>query len=115
MGDQPPAAKDYFLACYTASLVQGKTILGIPTRYTTIKKYLTAAYDLFDKSAAYESEHKFVEIILKSVKDYEDTPKRRRMITDKMMQGLGAVHHGHSYALTLDSWGKMNNDSSAAK
>ena len=85
MGDQSPAAKDYFLACYTVSLVQGETILGIPVRHTTIKKYLTAAHDLFDKGVAYELEHKFVEIILKFVKDYEDVPKRRRMITDKMM------------------------------
>ena len=161
MGDQPPAAKDYFLACYTVSLVQGETILGIPIRHTTIKKYLTAAHNLFDKSVAYESEHKFVEIILKSVKDYEDVPKRRRMITDKMMQWLitkakqsgpdsstRAIvdwillgrytgfrasewsqtsqtsysrldHPGspsrHSYALTLDSWGKTKNGSPAAK
>jgi hypothetical protein len=88
MRDQPPAARDYFLACYAVSLVQGETILGIPIRHSTIKHYLSAAHALFDRGATWQSEQQFAEIILKSVKDYEDVPKRRRMITDKMMQWL---------------------------
>ena len=88
MADQPPAARDYFLACYTVSLVQGETINGGPIRWVTIKHYLKAAHDLFPPDSTWQSEHQFVSIILKAVKSYEDVPRRRRMITDKMMQWL---------------------------
>ena len=87
MSSQPPAARDYFLACYTVSLVQGETILGTPIQHSTIKNYLTAAHDLFGK-LIYTSDHQFVHTILAAVKDYEDIPNRRRMITDSMMSWL---------------------------
>ena len=77
MGDKL-AAKDYFLACYAVSLVQGETILGTPIRHSTIKLYLAAARLFFDRDAASKADQQFVVIILKSVKDYEDVPKRRR-------------------------------------
>ena len=88
MADQPPAARDYFLACYTVSLVQGETINGGPIRWVTIKHYLAAAHALFPSGSTWQSEHEFVSIILKAVKSYEDVPRRRRMITDKMMQWI---------------------------
>ena len=37
MTDLKPEARDYFLACYVMFLVQGKTILGTPIKYDTIK------------------------------------------------------------------------------
>ena len=90
MASQPIEARDYFLACYAVSLVQGETILGTPIRYTTLKLYLSAAYDLFEKpdNLAYKSYHNFVGIVLKAVRAYEDVPKRKRMITDAMMEWL---------------------------
>ena len=87
MKSQPATARDYFLACYTVSLVQGETIKGSLIRHSTIKKYLEAAYNLFD-NLPYESEHNFVQIILKAVENYETVPNRRRMITDDMMAWL---------------------------
>ena len=87
MASQPPAAKDYFLACYTVSLVQGETINGSLIKYTTIRKYLDQAYTFFGPHD-YTSDNDFVGTILKSVQSYEEVPKRRRMITETMMQWL---------------------------
>ena len=86
---QPPEARDYFLACYVVSLVQGETIQGKPIKHATIKNYLKAVYELFDhKGVIFYSTHEFVKIVLKALKDYEEVPNRRRMITDGMMQWL---------------------------
>ena len=38
MTDLKPEARDYFLACYIVSLVQGETILGTPIKHDTIKQ-----------------------------------------------------------------------------
>ena len=87
MKSQPAEARDYFLACYTVALVQGDTIRGRLIKYITIKKYLDQAYSLFG-SLPYTSPYKFVSTILAAVKDYEEVPDRRRMITDSMMHWL---------------------------
>ena len=90
MASQPVEARDYFLACYAVSLVQGETIMGAPIRYTTLRLYLSAAHELFEKpdNLVCKSDHNFVGIVLKAVKTYEDVPKRKRMITDAMMEWL---------------------------
>ena len=49
MTNEPQEARDYFLACYVVSLVQGETILGSPIKHATIKNYLKAVYELFAK------------------------------------------------------------------
>ncbi len=87
MTNQPPEARDFFLSCYTVSLAQGETLNGTLIKHSTIKNYLTAACEVFG-SLPYTSDHKFVATILKSIKAYEEVPKRRRMITDGMMQWL---------------------------
>ena len=107
MEGKPPATRDYFLACYAVSLVQGETILGTPIRHSTIKLYLAAARLFFDRHAAPEADQQFVATILKSVKDYEDVPKRRRMITDKMMRWLvsqAALSDPHSSTRAIVDW-----------
>ena len=107
MEGKPPATRDYFLACYAVSLVQGETILGTPIRHSTIKLYLAAARLFFDRHAAPEADQQFVATILKSVKDYEDVPKRRRMITDKMMRWLvsqAALSDPHSSTCAIVDW-----------
>ena len=88
MRAQPPEARDYFLACYTVSLVQGETILGSLVRHSTIKNYLKAARELIGEDVDCTSQYQFTDIILKAVKNYEEVPKRRRMITDKMARWL---------------------------
>ena len=106
MTSQPPAARDYFLTCYAVSLAQGDTINSTLIKHNTIKNYLDAASDLFG-TLAIHSAHKFVATILKAVKDYEDIPKRRRMITDGMMQWLiaKAKHEGRdSLTRALVDW-----------
>ena len=80
-------ARDYFLACYVVSLVQNETILETPIKHATIKLYLAEAHKLFWQ-LPFESEQGFPQLILKSVKNYEEVPKRRRMTTDGMMQWL---------------------------
>ena len=91
MPTQPPEARNYFLACYAVSLVQGQTILGTLIQYSTVKKYLTAAYKLFnDRSLDFRSKYDYIEVILKALKNYEEVPKRRNMITDSMMHWLVA-------------------------
>ena len=85
MQSQPVAARDYFLACYAVSLVQGHTIKGTIIKYNTVVHYLKQAYLLFEKrKLPFVSDHSYVSTILRAVKDYEDVKGRRRMITDSM-------------------------------
>ena len=89
MRRQPPEARNYFLACYAVSLVQGHTIKGTYIKYTTVLQYMKQAYAVFEKRGIkYDSSLNYVTIILKAIKDYEDVPNRRRMITDGMMEWL---------------------------
>ena len=37
MKDQPPEARNYFIACYAVSLIQGESILGTLIRYQMVK------------------------------------------------------------------------------
>ena len=46
MLDQPSKSQNYFLTCYTASLIQGQTILGTPICYQTVVNYLKGAHQL---------------------------------------------------------------------
>ena len=85
MPTQPREARNYFLACYAVSLIQGGTILGIPIRHQTVVNYLTAAYKLFrDRTLRFDSKEDYVAIILTALNSYEDVADRRNMITDGM-------------------------------
>ena len=76
---QPTEARNYFLACYAVSLIQGHTIKGSCIKHATVLKYLAQAYTLFEKRhLVFHSEPDFVGIILKAQKDYEDIPNRRK-------------------------------------
>ena len=46
---QPPEARNYFLACYAVSLVQGHTIKGTYIKYATVLQYMTQAHTVFGK------------------------------------------------------------------
>jgi hypothetical protein len=87
MPTQPSESRNYFLACYAVSLIQGQTILGSPIRHQTVVNYLKAAYILLrDRDLSFESEKDYIEIILSALANYECVPNRRNMITDGMVQ-----------------------------
>lgn len=92
MPDVPALARNYVLACYAVSLVQGQTIRGTVIRYKTVTNYLTAAYKLFiDRRIPYQDKidkTDYVAIILKAIRDYEGQAKRRNMITDPMTRHM---------------------------
>ena len=91
MPDKPIQAKNYFLACYLVSLVQGETILGGTIRSRTLRHYLSDAIKLFDarNSKVYHYDiTNFIDIIIHTVSKYEKQPNRRNMISDSMMLWL---------------------------
>lgn len=84
----PVESRNYFLAMYAISLIQGDTILGGAIRYRTLKHYITDAMTLFDAlnlpiRNLQTIDH--VKMVLDTVKKYESVPNRRNMITDSMM------------------------------
>ena len=88
MPNKPIQAKNYFLACYLVSLVQGETILGGTIRSRTLRHYLGDAIKLFDSrnsNVYHYNITNFIEIIIDTVKRYEKQPNRRNMISDSMM------------------------------
>ena len=87
MPNQSPESRNYFLACYAVSLIQGQTILGTTIRYQTVLNYLKAAYTLLrDRKYSFASERNYVDIILSALANYECIPNRRNMITDDMVR-----------------------------
>ena len=91
MADKPVEARNYILACYAVSLIQGESLLGKPVRSRTVRNYLSDAYRLF---TARELTHcsltstNYVTIVVRALAAYEDVPNRRNMITGEMMQYL---------------------------
>ncbi len=88
MSDLPPKARNYFLACYAVSLVQGDTIQGGTIRSRTLRKYITEATQLFRQRKINThniEDTDYVDLIIRTVTKYEQVPKRRNMITDSMM------------------------------
>ena len=109
MPDLPCHARNFFLACFAVSLAQGQTIKGSMIRATTVKKYLKAAYLLFEKrSIPFRSmlETDYIEIITTALDDYDTVKDRRHMITDSMTRWLhkeARKHHRDSpLAATVD-------------
>ena len=103
MPDQPKEARNYFLACYAVSLIQGQTILGTPSRHQTIVNYLTTAYTLLrDRNHPFDSKEDYIDIILSALKKYEVIPNRRNMITDEMVCWFieQSIQHGPDSTMT---------------
>ena len=86
---QPPEARDYFLACYAVSLIQGHTIKGNYVKHSTLKVYMKEALGAFDgRGLSPKSDQGYTEIVMTAHRKYESTPKRRHMITGSMMAWL---------------------------
>ena len=72
MPDQPSESRNYFLAWYAVSLIQGQTILGTPIRHQTVINYLTASYQLLrSRNHPFNSEKDYIEIILLALANYK--------------------------------------------
>ena len=77
MESQPPAARDYFLACYAVSLIQGHTLKGAFIKHTTLKMYMKEAFTIFeDRGVSAQSDQDFTKIIMTAHRKYESIPKR---------------------------------------
>ena len=82
MAQQPPEARNYFLACYAVSLVQDHTIKGAHIKHSTLKEYVKEALTIFDDwGVSHSSKPDCLATIMKTHSDYENVPNRRRMIT----------------------------------
>lgn len=91
--------RNYFLACYAVSLVQGETLRGKPVRAKTVINYLTAAYELFAVRKLYYIPligTDYIKLIITTVRNYEDVPQRRNMISDEMMWWMLRESKQHS-------------------
>lgn len=109
MPNLSPQARNYFLANYAVALSQGQTIRGKAIRTKTIENYLSAAYQLFyDRRIDYTTvETDYVEVILKTLRDYESVPNRRAMITDGMtrwMSSRAATASPDSAISAINDW-----------
>ena len=110
MPKSPCQARNYFLACYAVSLVQGQTLLGQSIRSRTISNYLKAVYNLFDaRHLSYRPllETDYIDIVLKTVRDYESVPNRRNMISDPMIRWLvieAKKHHTDDAFCSTVNW-----------
>ena len=86
MPDQPKKARNYFIACYTVSLIQDQTILGSPIHHQIVVNYLTAAHQLLRSwKLQLNSKEDYTKITLAVLKNYGCIPNRQNMITDSMV------------------------------
>ena len=108
MDNQPPEARNYFLACYPVSLIQGRTILGTPIRYKTVVYYLREAYRIVEENDNHFSfKEDYINVILKTFKIYDSVSNRRNMITDPMVRWFvkeEKLHSHHSITAVLCDW-----------
>ena len=91
--------RNFILACYAISLVNGETILSRKIRHATLKNYLSVAAKCHmdqglpsPRSAPID----FIKTVLAAVKKYEMVPDRREMIHDTMfdhMLTLYKIYH----------------------
>ena len=102
MPHAPLQARNYLLACYAISLIQGETIRGKPIRHKTICNYVNAAAKLMkehDKVHLPDPRNApvdYVDIVLKAVKKYEKQPNRRNMIDDEMVHYMEKTRTNHT-------------------
>ena len=82
MGTQPPEARNYFLACYAVSLVQGHTIKGICIKHSTLKQYMKDAFGVFaDRQVTHFSDPDYLAIVMKAHSNYESVPMVKSSLT----------------------------------
>ena len=108
MSDQPSESRNYFIACYAVSLIQGQMILGTPIHHHTVANYLTAVYQLPESQKhQFDSKKDYIEIILSTLANYECIPNRRNMIIDGMIQWFinkAKPHSADSAMAAITDW-----------
>jgi DNA-dependent RNA polymerase auxiliary subunit epsilon len=80
-------ARNFIIACYAVSLVQGETIRATPIRHATLKGYIAQALECHAQRklvSPLTAEVDFIKIISNAVRKYEKVPNRREMIHDSM-------------------------------
>ena len=88
MSDNPRQARNYLLACYAVSLVQGQIILGRTVWLHTVTNYLKYAYTLFKNrkiTFLLVLDTDYIQLIIVTRWRYKNVADRRNMITDGMM------------------------------
>lgn len=107
--------RNYVIACYAGSLIQGETLLAKAIKTDTIKRYLYAAatfslaeqvvdprLDFFGK----ESHH--ITKVLSAHKHWEDIPNRREPVTEQMLHEMLKTNpHDDSLESALYDWNIM--------
>lgn len=91
MASAPLDARNYVLACYAISLIQGQTIHGGEVRHATLRGYINAVRDLHQDRKLPDPlsvEKDLVSPLLSAVQRYEAVPNRREMIHAKMMSHM---------------------------
>ena len=103
-------ARNYFLACYAVSLIQGETLRGKSIRSRTVINYLTAAYALFAARKLFYLPllgTDYIHLIVTTLKNYEEVPRRRNMISDDMMWWMlrkSSTHSPDSAFVAILDW-----------
>ena len=104
MPDMPVQSRNFALACYAVSLIQGESILNKHIRSKTVKLYVKAAKKLFQQRRLPVTpvlDTDYVQVIIHTLQRYENVPKRRNMISDAMMHWLKKhPKHGQDSALS---------------
>ena len=91
MPSMPVQSRNFVLACYAVSLIQGESILAKHIRSKTVKLYIKAAKALFRQRQLPTTptlDTDYIKVIIHTHERYENVPKRRNMISDGMMHWL---------------------------
>jgi hypothetical protein len=84
----PLEGRNYILACFIVSLIQGDTILGGSLRHSSLRGYQAAVCALHAARGLPSPLSVDVDLVaplLQTVRNYEAVPNRRDMITDAMI------------------------------
>jgi hypothetical protein len=83
------------VACYTVSLIQGKTIKGIRIRHATLQGYVSQALSLHTDRGLTNpnlADINYIKIMTNAVKKYETVPNRKEMISDSMFHYMATLY-----------------------
>lgn len=83
------------MACYTVSLIQGKTIKGIRIRHATLQGYVSQALSLHTDCGLTNpnlADINYIKIMTNAVKKYETVPNRKEMISDSMFHYMATLY-----------------------
>ena len=89
--NQDLQARNYLLACFAVSLIEGDTIQSRTIRHTTVRNYVNvtiASHIDRELSLLMHATVNYIDIVLKALKKYETMSDRREIIYDEMIHHL---------------------------